>query len=684
MTHGGNFTMKRGVSILVLLIAMAACVIGLRQVSSQGSPPMRQAAGERKLYWFIPDGMRAEPFLFKIYEWAQAGELPHIKQLMERGSYGYARPTFPTHTPTNFASLLTGTYPERHGVTDGPMHVEGRALDKVAIGGFSSVAKKVPPIWMDFEKAGKTVSLLSVPGSTPPELVKGNTFRGRWGGWGADFHALLFESTSDPTRRLSRGRRTRLFFVGRELTRQIEHRQVEGWDPLPPSSSPAFEVVLEGWGETIYAVVTDSTDDGQQNYDHVSFSLDKQRVVAALRQGEESDWIPVTLTWRTQDGVMAVNTECRLSVIKLADDGQLRIRVFYNNLNKWNTSPPQAATQLLAKTGPMVDFVDNFPPQLIYEPSDKQAFLRELDASLAWHRGAVSALIDTFRSDVIIHDTYSPNQMLTSRWWMGFIDPQSRRYHAVSEDERKGLWADVKGMYRQLDEIVGEIMAHADEHTYVVLSSDHGVVPLDRWVHLNNFFAKQGWLSFTRNPTTGEPSIDWEHTQVVYLKMAHVYIRPDGLTGPYRRDAGNAYEALRQRVAEALRALQDANGVQPVVAVVNWEEAQEVLRLSPDRVGDLVIANAPGYGWNEELTEDLSVFSEPLESGYKQAILSEEIPGMWTPFMIAGPGIKPHHFLGDQPVEMVDQYPTIMKALGQDIPEYVQGKVLDVFAECPN
>jgi len=45
-------------------------------------------ANDAKLYWFIPDGMRGDPELFKVFEWAQEGKLPNIKKMMEQGSYG--------------------------------------------------------------------------------------------------------------------------------------------------------------------------------------------------------------------------------------------------------------------------------------------------------------------------------------------------------------------------------------------------------------------------------------------------------------------------------------------------------------------------------------------------------------------------------------------------------------------
>jgi arylsulfatase A-like enzyme len=79
------------------------------------------------------------------------------------------------------------------------------------------------------------------------------------------------------------------------------------------------------------------------------------------------------------------------------------------------------------------------------------------------------------------------------------------------------------------------------------------------------------------------------------------------------------------------------------------------------------------------MSNDLAVFSAPSVTGYKQAKKAIDVPGMWTPFIIAGPGIKPNNFLGNKPFTLINQYPTIMKALGVKIPGFVQGKALDVF-----
>ena len=77
-------------------------------------------------------------------------------------------------------------------------------------------------------------------------------------------------------------------------------------------------------------------------------------------------------------------------------------------------------------------------------------------------------------------------------------------------------------MYQGIDAILGEAIKNADEKTLIVFSSDHGVIPLYKQVKINNLFAEMGWLSFTIDEKTGEPTIDWEKTKVVYMKMAHV------------------------------------------------------------------------------------------------------------------------------------------------------------------
>lgn len=631
-------------------------------------------AGEQtaaKLYWFIPDGMRADPQLFSVFKWAQEGKLPNIKKMMDNGAYGYSIPVFPSHTPTNFATLFTGATPLVHGIADGPMHIEGYPLAKPSAAGFSSVTKKVPPVWTLFEELGKKVVLLSIPGSTPPELEQGITIRGRWGGWGADTNKMVFEPKEKLEERKSAGRAFRLFFLGTPLTQFVDKTTAEGWTGTPNSFSPAKEAVLSAHGLPVYAYIYDSTDDGVVNYDHIIFALDKNGSsgFVTLAEGQWGDWMPVQL--RYQDS--SYDSDIKIKLIKLWDTSTFRVTVLYNTLNRFITMPSSIAKELTEGVGPMVDFADDWPAQLMYEPEDKQTFLEEAKMSLEWHRDAVPFVFQNYKPDVFIQDTYTPNQMLESRWWMRYVDPTSKEY---DPQQAPAAWNDILAMYQGLDAIIGQALESGDKDSLFVLSSDHGVCPLHRTVNLNNLFASKGWLKFTVNPQTGEPTVDWEKTKVVYLKMAHVYVNPEGLGGDWHRGQGPEYEALRQEVISTLLSLKDVNGIKPVQNAIPWEEAPQFFELPTDRIGDIVLEGTVGYFWSEEMDNSLSVYEDPLNSGYKQSVDAKKNDCMWAPFVVMGPGVKKGGQLS-APISHIDQLPTILDLMGIDIPSYVEGRVVE-------
>jgi hypothetical protein len=192
-------------------------------------------------------------------------------------------------------------------------------------------------------------------------------------------------------------------------------------------------------------------------------------------------------------------------------------------------------------------------------------------------------------------------------------------------------------------------------------------------VRLNNLFAREGLLKFNEDPATGERQIDWANTKAVFIQMQSVYVNPNGLGGNWKRSSGDDYLKLRERVKQLILSVSDADGVRPAQEVVECENVSRDLHLMPERSGDLVLANRAGFGWTEEMTPDLQIFTTPRVTGYKQAILPDTARGLWTPFLIVGPGIARGKFLGNAPIAMIDQYPTLMRALSVKAPAWVQG-----------
>lgn len=619
-----------------------------------------------KLYWFIPDGMRADTDLLTVYKWAEEGKLPNIKKMMDKGSYGYSIPDFPSHTPVNFAALLTGTHPLVNGVADGPMRIEGKPLEKPSVSGFSSAAKKVSPIWTVLEAAKKKVALLSIPGSTPPESKNTIIIRGRWGNWGQDDTALIFQPKEKQADMKTVGAGFKLFYLGENLTRFIDTKITTPAEIT--SYSPIKEAKMSARGLDIYAFIVDSTNDNKTNYNKVYLSYTEDgKAFAVINQGDWTDWFPVKLTYVDKK----YDSNVKIKAIKIWENGQFRIRILYNNLNEFVTQPSSVAKDLTDALGPMVDFVDNFPPQLIYEPEDKQTFLEEVQMSLDYHKNATKFVFDKYNTDVFLQDIYTPNQMLTSRWWMRFIDPKSPDYSVKSSEK---AMAEVLKMYQGLDSIIGEALKHDDGKTLFVLSSDHGIILQTKILALNNLFASKGWLNYKLDPQTGEVAVDWANTKVIYLQTNNIYINPNGLAGPYKRATGASYDSLKAEVVSLVALFKDADGVNPVQRVIDFQDAPSFAEIPQDRIGDLILEINPGFGFSEGINQDLQVVYPSLTSGNKQAY-DPKTDGLQTPFVIMGPGVR-HNYQLPSNISHVDQMPTILSLMGIKIPNYVQGRVL--------
>ena len=635
-----------------------------------GEAPRREQV---KLYWLTADGLRADQDLFNMYRWAREGKLPNIKKLMDRGTYGYSVPAFPTLTSNNIATLHTGASAKVHGILEGAMRAEGSPLAQPVVNGFSSASKNVAPSWSILEKAGKKTVVLSVPGSTPPELREGVTIRGRWGNWGFDAPAVIFEPKSNYELRKRTVEDFYFSTVEKNLTRFVDTSVPSGWESPATSFSRPIETSLEAHGGPLFAYVHDSSDDKRTNYDRVQLSADKKSTLAILREGEWSDWLPVRLS----DDGKEVMSQAKVRVIKIWPDGRFRIRVLYNALNGYIAQPASVADELTRNVGPMVDFLDNclclgMAPQLIVEAEDKKVALEEARMSWNWHAKAAGYIFGQWKPDVLIQDFYTPNQMLVSRWWMGDVDPRRNGYDPV---KAKAGWKDLLEMYKGVDSIIGQVLEKADDNTLIVLSAQHGTAPLYKNTRLNNLFARKGWLKFTVDEKTRRATIDWKNSKVVYLKMAHVYINPDGLGGDYKRASGEKYEALRKEVEAELRALKDVNGTRPVSRIFRHEEAVEQLDMPADHAGDLVLEATTGYRLWEEMTGDHTIFTVPRATGYKEGVNPAD-PSVQTPFLIAGPGVKKGVALS-RPVRHADQLPTILNLMGVPLPDYVEGHVIE-------
>jgi predicted AlkP superfamily phosphohydrolase/phosphomutase len=254
--------------------------------------------------------------------------------------------------------------------------------------------------------------------------------------------------------------------------------------------------------------------------------------------------------------------------------------------------------------------------------------------------------------------------------------------------------------YRRADKYLGELM---DRDLDIMVVSDHGAVKADKSYSLNTWLIEKDFLemeessetdpSFLRRfalkvgekalnlgfkdqlswlnskyeelfgeqfRTTGKidlDSVSWGDTEafsytVATCRYAGVWINDD-------RFPQGAVE-YRQKKKEDLK--KEIEAIDEVEEVMLKEEAfQKDHRLFPDLV----------VKYSQHVKQDSAVRSEPVSDIYTYMHRKEGLIGLHGGAFDGVP----------EGAELIDIAPTVLHYLGEDIPEEMDGKVLDIFAE---
>jgi predicted AlkP superfamily phosphohydrolase/phosphomutase len=287
----------------------------------------------------------------------------------------------------------------------------------------------------------------------------------------------------------------------------------------------------------------------------------------------------------------------------------------------------------------------------------------------------------------------------------------------------------VPQVYRQLDAAVGELLeAFADERTLVLLVSDHGFGPLKKALFLNQWLVGQGYMAW-QAPGRQSPgarlrgglnsvlrrAVRWLdrpwlaaakraafalwpglkgklHSSMAYAKvdwsrtraygsgtMGNIYINLRGREPAGSVAPGAEYEALRGEIMAGLRALRDPETGKPVFdAVYRREEIYSgpYLEQAPDIVGLLdPTYHIAAVDWRPAggdviaaLGDELLFVGDLTGQHDMDGILIATGPGVRRGAEVVGAGI-------------VDMAPTILAALGEPIPDDMDGRVIhELFA----
>lgn len=107
-----------------------------------------------------------------IHPWTRAGDLPNLAKLMAEGVYGPLESTLPPVTAPAWATFATGKNPGKHGVFDF-IRPRGGEFDMV-----NATSIRAPTLWRILSEADRTVGVMNVPVTYPPQAVNGFVIAG--------------------------------------------------------------------------------------------------------------------------------------------------------------------------------------------------------------------------------------------------------------------------------------------------------------------------------------------------------------------------------------------------------------------------------------------------------------------------------------------------------------------------
>jgi len=226
--------------------------------------------------------------------------------------------------------------------------------------------------------------------------------------------------------------------------------------------------------------------------------------------------------------------------------------------------------------------------------------------------------------------------------------------------------------FRQLDELLAEIVQLAGPEATVVMASDHGFGSQVRTFFVNAWLEQRGYLAWAdgRGPRASDTEVlgmgqlarhvyllDWERTRA-YAPMPS----GNGIHIVRARMSDAEYELFRNQLIEELLALKDPLSGEPVVSRV-WKReeafAGPYLELAPDLTLEL-----QDGGLVSILASDTAVSPRPEPSG------THRPEGI---FVAHGPGIRQGVQL--PALSILDVAPLVLYSLGVPVPEDLEGRV---------
>jgi predicted AlkP superfamily phosphohydrolase/phosphomutase len=581
----------------------------------------------------------------------EAGELPNLSRLRERGGFTRVATTRPAQTPVAWSTFATGVNPGGHGIFDFLRRNPKNYLPELALNRYEQKNAFLPPkavnlrrgtpVWELLTAAGKRSTVLRCPCTYPPDRVRGQMLSGMGvpdlrGGLGT----ATFYTSSDT--------------VSPRESEQVVRPQAVG--------GGVFATYLIGprnpkGGGDLRIEVTLKVDPEGRRVTLLSEGTPRE---LEIRQGQWSEWLRVKFK-------VGLLQSIRGMVRFYLQSGGPELALYASPINFDPHSPlfpisepPEYAGDLAQRlglyytTGMVEDHAG-----LNNERISEQAYLDQCE--IAW-REREAMMLDELAAfdDGFFYCLFDTPDRIQHLFWR-FTEPDhpaNRGMPPAAEFARV-----IDDCYRRCDAIVGKALEFSDDETLFIALSDHGFNSFRRGVHLNTWLYDNGYLKLRDGIEPGEAAgdllrqVDWERTRAYALGLGGIYVNVKGREQQGIVPAEEA-AAIKTDLVRGLSGLTDP-GRDHAVAIVRAHPREAVYH-GPylDEAPDVLVDFAPGYriSWSSSMG---GIAEGQFEDNVKKwsgdhIIDPDHVPGM---LFMSRP------FRGEQ-ARLVDLAPTILGALG--------------------
>lgn len=596
------------------------------------------------------------PIVPRLYDYAMNGDLPTIRSLIDRGVFAKnCLVPFPTITPPNWTTIVTGAWPGTHGITCFNVHVPGTPLDQTHPG-FDTADCDAEYIWNAIARAGKRSVLVNYPSSWPPKLDNGVQIGGfglnpnEWRYGGLPMRCDIADDQVFSTDDYPEGT-------------TIELDDASDWANAPEGSALEAELPLQYRRAnkpvepvTWHMLVVDSSGQG---YDTVivAESRDAANAMATLKVGEWSD----ILDREFQVDGGSQRARFRMKLMELSPDAdQFRLYVTaLGALDGW-AYPDDVAAKVHSDEG--IPLPRPGYHALLMEWIDPETWLELIEMAHTWLADATTSLLASEEWDLYATHIHTPDH-----WYHTYpreVDPAT-----AESDEQAEYYQEIeRKFYQSIDRALAKVFEYADDETLIVMTSDHGAKVTLQPFPVADVLEEAGLLVH-KPAAEGESSqVDWSKTKAIQQRSCYVYVNvkgrdPDGIVEP-----GEEYEAVCDQIIEALTSYKDPETRKPAVALALRREDARILGLYGERIGDVVYAINADFGGQHG----------PHLPTAKWGIGSLE--GL---FLMAGPNVKQDCLL-ERTVNLPDIVPTVCYLCNWPVPAHAEGAIIYQALEDPN